>query len=279
MFTATALLLVVGIALLMQAVGLSPALGTFLAGVVLADSEYRHELEGDIEPFKGLLLGLFFISVGAGIDFGLVAQAPAAILGLVVGIMALKAMVLYVVARLFRSTPRRCAAGGRGPVSDRRVRVRPAGTGARQRRARRRRTRPARRRCRPVDARDTARPAAAHTRLVEPRLAVPGVERPADAIPDEDTPVIVAGFGRVGSTIGRLLRASGVGTTVLDLDGDQIEVLRRMGLEAYYGDATRVELLTAAGPGRRGCWCWRWTTSASPSGSSRSRGGTFRTCS
>ncbi len=102
-FTATALLLVVGIALLMQVVGLSPALGTFLAGVVLADSEYRHELEGDIEPFKGLLLGLFFISVGAGIDFRLVADAPTTILGLVVGIMALKAAVLYVVARLFRS--------------------------------------------------------------------------------------------------------------------------------------------------------------------------------
>ena len=87
----------------------------------------------------------------------------------------------------------------------------------------------------------------AYTRLVEPRLATPDVERAADAIPDEDTPVIVAGFGRVGSTIGRLLRASGVGTTVLDLDGDQIEVLRRLGLEAYYGDATRLELLTAAG--------------------------------
>ncbi len=87
----------------------------------------------------------------------------------------------------------------------------------------------------------------AYTRLVEPRFATPAVERAADAIPDEDAPVIVAGFGRVGSTIGRLLRASGVGTTVLDLDGDQIELLRRMGLEAYYGDATRVELLTAAG--------------------------------
>jgi voltage-gated potassium channel Kch len=90
----------------------------------------------------------------------------------------------------------------------------------------------------------------AHTRLVEPRFAVPAVERGADAIPDEDTPVIVAGFGRVGSTIGRLLRASGVGTTVLDLDGDQIDLLRRMGLEAYYGDATRLELLTAAGAAR-----------------------------
>jgi monovalent cation:proton antiporter-2 (CPA2) family protein len=248
-FTATALLLVVGIALLMQLVGLSPALGTFLAGVVLADSEYRHELEGDIEPFKGLLLGLFFISVGAGIDFRLVAQSPAAILGLVVGIMALKALVLYVVARLFRSThadalfvaAALCQIGEFAFVllalarSSAVLDERQAG---------------------PLVAAVALSMLATpllllvHTRLVEPRLAVPAAQRQADAIPDDDTPVIVAGFGRVGSTIGRLLRASGVGTTVLDLDGDQIDVLRRLGLDAYYGDATRLELLTAAGAAR-----------------------------
>jgi monovalent cation:proton antiporter-2 (CPA2) family protein len=246
MFTATALLLVVGIALLMQTVGLSPALGTFLAGVVLADSEYRHELEGDIEPFKGLLLGLFFISVGAGIDFRLVARSPVAILGLVAGIMALKALVLYVVARAFRAArsdalfvaASLCQVGEFAFV----LLALARGSGV-------------------LDNAEAGRLVAAvalsmlatpllllaHARLVEPRLAVPGAARDADAIPDEDTPAIVAGFGRVGSTIGRLLRASGVGTTVLDLDGDQIDVLRRMGLEAYYGDATRLELLTAAG--------------------------------
>jgi monovalent cation:proton antiporter-2 (CPA2) family protein len=245
-FTATALLLVVGIALLMQAVGLSPALGTFLAGVVLADSEYRHELEGDIEPFKGLLLGLFFISVGAGIDFRLVAQAPAAILGLVLAIMALKALVLYIAARVFRAASSDalfvaaalCQVGEFAFV----LLALARGSGV-------------------LGAAEAGRLVAAvalsmlatplllltYTRLVEPRLALPAAERGADAIADEDTPVIVAGFGRVGSTIGRLLRASGIRTTVLDLDGDQIDVLRRMGLEAYYGDATRVELLTAAG--------------------------------
>jgi monovalent cation:proton antiporter-2 (CPA2) family protein len=245
-FTATALLLVVGIALLMQIVGLSPALGTFLAGVVLADSEYRHELEGDIEPFKGLLLGLFFIAVGAGIDFRLVAQAPATILGMVAGIMALKAVVLYVTARAFRSTnadalfvaAALCQIGefafvllalarGSGVLDDDASGQLVAAVA--------------------LSMLATPLLLLVHTRLIEPRLAVPALRREADAIPDEDTPVIVAGFGRVGSTIGRLLRASGVGTTVLDLDGDQIEVLRRLGLEAYYGDATRLELLTAAG--------------------------------
>jgi monovalent cation:proton antiporter-2 (CPA2) family protein len=245
-FTATALLLVVGIALLMQLVGLSPALGTFLAGVVLADSEYRHELEGDIEPFKGLLLGLFFISVGAGIDFRLVAQTPATILGLVAVILALKAFVLYVVARLFRATTADalfvavalCQIGEFAFVLLSLARssgvLGEAEAGGLVAAA-------------ALSMLATPLLLLAYTRLVEPRFAVPAAERSADAIPDEDTPVIVAGFGRVGSTIGRLLRASGVGTTVLDLDGDQIELLRRMGLEAYYGDATRLELLTAAG--------------------------------
>jgi monovalent cation:proton antiporter-2 (CPA2) family protein len=245
-FTATALLLVVGIALLMQAVGLSPALGTFLAGVVLADSEYRHELEGDIEPFKGLLLGLFFISVGAGIDFRLVAAAPGTVIGLVLGIMTLKAVVLHVVSRVF-GAPRReamfvaaslCQVGEFAFVLlalARTTRVLPDADAGRLTAA--------------VALSMLATPILLllYTRLAESRLAAPPSERTADEIPDDETPVIIAGFGRVGSTIGRLLRASGVGTTVLDLDGDQIEVLRRMGLEAYYGDATRLELLTAAG--------------------------------
>jgi voltage-gated potassium channel Kch len=248
-FTATALLLVVGIALLMQAVGLSPALGTFLAGVVLADSEYRHELEGDIEPFKGLLLGLFFISVGAGIDFRLVTDAPLSLGGLVLGLMAIKALVLAVVARRAGSATgdalfiaaALCQVGEFAFVLIGLAR----GAGV-------------------LPEIDASRLVAAvalsmlatpllllvHARVVEPRLATATPAREADDIHDEDAPVIVAGFGRVGSTLGRLLRASGVGTTVLDLDGDRIEVLRRLGLEAYYGDATRLELLQAAGAAR-----------------------------
>ncbi|BCS33649.1 potassium transporter [Luteitalea sp. TBR-22] len=248
-FTATALLLVVGIALLMQAVGLSPALGTFLAGVVLADSEYRHELEGDIEPFKGLLLGLFFISVGAGIDFRLVAAAPGSLGALVLGIMGLKALVLVLVARRAGSVmadalfiaAALCQVGefafvllgmarGAGVLPDQQAGQLVAAVA--------------------LSMLATPLLLLAHARLVEPRLAGAAPTREADAIPDEDTPVIVAGFGRVGSTLGRLLRASGVGTTVLDLDGDRIEVLRRLGLEAYYGDATRLELLQAAGAAR-----------------------------
>ena len=245
-FTATALLLVVGIALLMQVVGLSPALGTFLAGVVLADSEYRHELEGDIEPFKGLLLGLFFISVGAGIDFLLVARTPGTILGLVVGVLALKGLVLYAVARTFRSThadglfvaTALCQVGEFAFVLLALARTSGVLTDGESGRL-----------VAVVALSMLATPLLllAYTRFLEPRLAAPAVARPADEVDDAHAPVIVAGFGRVGSTIGRLLRASGVGTTVLDLDGDRIELLRRLGLEAYYGDATRLELLTAAG--------------------------------
>jgi monovalent cation:proton antiporter-2 (CPA2) family protein len=248
-FTATALLLVVGIALLMQVVGLSPALGTFLAGVVLADSEYRHELEGDIEPFKGLLLGLFFITVGAGIDFRLVADAPGVVLGLVVTLMTAKALVLFGVARAFgtASADAWLAAVALCQVGEFAFVLIGVARGSQV--------------LTPTDAGRLVAAVALsmlatpillllHTRLIEPRMAGAPPVRPTDAIADEDADVLVAGFGRVGSTVGRLLRASGVGTTVLDLDGDQIDVLRRMGLEAYYGDATRLELLQAAGAAR-----------------------------
>jgi voltage-gated potassium channel Kch len=192
---------------------------------------------------------LFFITVGAGIDFRLVAEAPGTVLGLVVGLMAVKAIVLYGVARAFRTAngdawliaTALCQVGEFAFVL--------IGVA---------------RSSQVLNATDAGRLVAAvalsmlatpillllHTRLIEPRLAGTPPARPADAVQDEGAQVLVAGFGRVGSTVGRLLRASGIGTTVLDLDGDQIDVLRRMGVEAYYGDATRLELLEAAGAGR-----------------------------
>jgi monovalent cation:proton antiporter-2 (CPA2) family protein len=244
-FTAAALLLVVGIALLMQSVGLSPALGTFLAGVVLAESEYRHELEADIEPFKGLLLGVFFVSVGAQIDFAFIAAQPAAIGGLVVATMALKLAVLYAIGRAFSLDPaaRWLFALGLAQVGEFAFVLLSVGTQA------------------AVFDEETAKllvavvaltmaltPAsfALLERVVLPRLT--SRRRPeTDAVVDEGNPVIIAGHGRFGQIVGRMLRANGIGTTVLDLDPDMVELLRRLGVKVYYGDASRTELLETAG--------------------------------
>jgi Kef-type K+ transport system membrane component KefB len=245
-FTAAALLLVVGIALLMGAVGLSPALGTFLAGVVLATSEYRHELESDIEPFKGLLLGLFFIAVGASIDFALVGAKPLIVFGLVAAVIVVKLAVLVVLARGF------------GLSSDQALLVAFAlpqvgefafvlfafanGQG--------------------VLGPDTTGPLVAvvalsmaltpllllvYGRVLAPRLGTgAGTEREPDAI-EHERAVIIAGFGGFGATVGRLLRANGVEATVLDIDSDRVELLRRLGMRVYYGDATRPDMLHTAG--------------------------------
>jgi monovalent cation:H+ antiporter-2, CPA2 family len=245
-FTATVLLLVIGIALLMTEVGLSPALGTFLAGVVLANSEYRHELESDIDPFKGLLLGLFFIAVGASIDFGLILSQPLLILGLVIGIILVKFLVLFGLGRLFRlSLDQSLLLAFALPQVGEFAFV--LFSFANQE---------------GVLATSVTSPLVAavalsmaltpllliiNERLVQPRVGTKqSEEREADAI-EEQTPVIIAGFGDFGSTIGRLLRANGVGTTVLDLDSDRVELLRRMGLKVYYGDASRHDLLEVAG--------------------------------
>jgi monovalent cation:proton antiporter-2 (CPA2) family protein len=249
-FTAAALTLVIGIALLMELVGLSPALGTFLAGVVLAESEYRHELESDIEPFKGLLLGVFFIAVGAGIDFGVVTARPLLIGGLVVAVMAAKGLVLVVLGRLF--------------ALDRRARLLLAFSLAQAGEfafvllafARQERVLTA-----AVAGPLTAVVALsmlvtplvmmAFDRLLLPRLAEPAAPaRESDAIPAHEGTVVIAGFGRFGQILGRLLRAAGVHTTVLDLDPEIVDVLRRVGLEVYYGDASRLDLLRAAGCAR-----------------------------
>ncbi|NWG21094.1 MAG: cation:proton antiporter [Chloroflexi bacterium] len=248
LFTAAALLLVIGIALLMTQVGLSPALGTFLAGVVLANSEYRHELESDIEPFKGLLLGLFFIAVGASIDFALIVAQPLLIAGLVLAIVALKFGVLFVLARLFRlsfdqsmlfafalpqvgefafvlfsfaSQEGVLGATITGPLV--------AAVA--------------------LSMALTPLLLLVNERLVQPRFGTPRqTEREPDAI-DEHHPVIIAGFGGFGSTVGRLLKANGVPTTVLEYDSDRVDLLRRLGLKVFYGDASRYDLLASAGAG------------------------------
>jgi monovalent cation:proton antiporter-2 (CPA2) family protein len=248
-FTAAALALVVGIALLMTQVGLSPALGTFLAGVVLANSEYRHELEGDVEPFKGLLLGLFFIAVGASIDFGLLLARPLVVLGIVLGIVAVKLAILLALGRLFRLGLDQALllAFALPQVGEfafvlfsfaNQEGVLPAAVTD------------------PLVAAVALSMALtpllllANERLLQPRVGTRAqVPRDADAI-DEHGPVLIAGFGEFGATVGRLLRANGVHPTVLDIDSDRVEVLRELGLTVYYGDATRPELLRAAGAER-----------------------------
>jgi glutathione-regulated potassium-efflux system ancillary protein KefC len=249
-FTAAALLIVVGIALLMQEVGLSPALGTFLAGVVLADSEYRHELETDLEPFKGLLLGLFFISIGAQIDFGLIANEPLKIGGIVVAAMAGKLTILWGLGRLFRlKRPGRwLLAFALAQIGEFAFVLIELGKTER------------------VFSATFAAPLTAATALsmavtpllfialerwVLPRVADDdGPGRAQDEIEHAETPVVIAGYGRFGQIIGRILRANRVPVTILDLDPEMVDVLGRLGVKAYYGDASRIDLLHAAGCGQ-----------------------------
>ncbi len=223
------------------------ALGAFLAGVLLASSEYRHALETDIEPFKGLLLGLFFISVGMSIDFGLLLQRPGSVLGLLCGFLLVKTAMLWLVARLLGITTRQrwlfaLLLSQGGEFAFRRVRRgsrrRPAvagvgggadhGGGA-------------------VDGHHAL--AAVAARPAAWRAARPGRNAPPMPSTTPAEPVIIAGFGRVGQIVGRLLFANGIRAIVLDHDPDQIELLRKFGYKVFYGDATRLDLLTAAGAG------------------------------
>ncbi|HVF69996.1 MAG TPA: monovalent cation:proton antiporter-2 (CPA2) family protein [Chthoniobacterales bacterium] len=249
MFTATALFIVVGIAMLMQKLGLSPALGTFVAGVVLAESEYRVQLEADIEPFKGLLLGLFFISVGASIDFSLVAQRPTTIAALVTGLLALKFVVLIGLGRLFRLRTAdgmlfafAMAQGGEFAFVLFSFATQNAVLP----------TEVANLLIAAVALSMAAAPIllTAEEKLIRPLFQKCKPERPADEIDEHDNPVILAGFGRFGHIVGRLLRANGFGTTVLDHDADQVDTLGRFGMKSFYGDASRLDLLQAAGAAR-----------------------------
>ncbi len=244
-FTAAALLLVVATAALMQAVGLSMALGAFLAGVLLAESEYRRELETDLEPFKGLLLGLFFIAVGMSIDFAVIMQQPALVAAVVLGFLVLKALVLWAMCRAMPI-----------PLAERPVFVillaqggefgfvvfqGAAGAGA-------------------IDAAAASLlvAAVAISMLLTPLLLVladrwwashlrADKATQAELSEPQRTPVIIAGLGRYGQIVGRLLYANGITPTVLDHDAEQIEALRRFGWTAHYGDASRLDLLRVAG--------------------------------
>jgi len=246
LFTTSALLLVVAITVLMTIVGLSPALGAFLGGVVLANSEYRAELESDIEPFKGLLLGLFFMAVGASIDFKLVLSSPLLMLGFVLALMLLKGMLLFALGKIFRlSTDQNMLfAVSLSQVGEfafvllsfsQQSGILPAQTTSMITAAV------------ALSMAFTPLVIMLYEKLLQPRFTITeDSSREADAI-DVKNPVILAGFGKSGNIIGRFLLANGVRTTILDLDSDRIDLLHNLGIRAYYGDASRYDLLHAAG--------------------------------
>jgi glutathione-regulated potassium-efflux system ancillary protein KefC len=244
LFTAVALLIVVVIAVLMQRAGLSMALGAFIAGVVLAKSEYRHALEADLEPFKGLLLGLFFIAIGMSIDLTLLAARPGAVLALTGGLLLLKLLALRTLAGpLGVSAAQRwllaalLAPGGEFAFVILGLTAQ-AGMIPREQAA--------------LLTLSVALSMAttpflllAYERGLAPRYASTPPE--PETIPMQESPIIIAGFGRFGQIVGRLLFANGITATVLDHDPDQITLLRRFGFQVFYGDATRLDLLEAAG--------------------------------
>jgi len=240
-FTAGALLVVLAVGVLMHKLGISMALGTFVAGVLLADSEYRHEIEADIEPFKGLLLGLFFMAVGMSVNFGLIGTAPLTIAGLVAALVAVKAAVMFVLARGFRLDTAQSYAlavvlsqGGEFAF----VLFSLATQGG----------------LLPAALGDLMVAVVTISMLTTPFLVkllkcVPERGRPAGegaAPPDEENPVIIAGFGRFGQIVARILATRGIRFTALDIDSEQLEFVTRFGEKVYFGDASRLDLLRAA---------------------------------
>ncbi len=244
LFVSTALMLVVGIALLMTMVGLSPALGTFLAGVVMANSEYRHELESDIAPFKGIFLGVFFITVGASIDFALLSENLVLIFALTLGLILLKCIVMLAIGRLFKLdggdkwlfSLGLSQAGEFGFVLVSFTVVNAVV---------------------PSDIADLLLLVIALSMLLTPalfilydKLIAPRYSRQQEREADEishGSGIIIAGHGRFGGIVNRALRAADYETTVVDYSNEQLKMLRRFGLSVYYGDATRPDLLHAAG--------------------------------
>ena len=245
-FTAASLLLVVGIAGLMQLVGLSMALGAFLAGVLLAESEYRRELETDIEPFKGLLLGLFFIAVGMSIDFGVLMGSPGLMAAIVAGFLLFKCLVIFTLARLmdlpFQDRPvftLILAQGGEFAFV-----VFQAAAGAQ---------------VFPPETASLLIGSVAVSMLVSPLLLValdkwllPRYAARNTPVMEElsqpqEAPVLIAGFGRYGQIVGRMMLAEGIGCTVLDHDAEMVEAARNFGYLVFYGDASRLDLLRTAG--------------------------------
>ena len=244
LFVSTALMMVVGIALLMTMVGLSPALGTFLAGVVMANSEYRHELESDIAPFKGIFLGVFFITVGASIDFALLGENLLLIIGLTLGLIMVKCIVMLGLGRMFKLSGGDkwlfalglAQAGEFGFVL---VSFTVANAVV------------------PSAIADLLLLVIAMSMLLTPALFIvydkviaprysQQQAQEADAV-SHGSGIIIAGHGRFGGIVNRALQAADYETTVVDYSNDQLKMLRRFGLSAYYGDATRPDLLHAAG--------------------------------
>nr|WP_295776652.1 glutathione-regulated potassium-efflux system protein KefC [Rhodoferax sp.] len=245
-FTAASLLLVVGIAALMQIVGLSMALGAFLAGVLLAESEYRRELETNIEPFKGLLLGLFFIAVGMGVDLGVLREAPLKMAAVVLGFLAIKGVVIFTIARLmklpFQERPVFTLLLAQGGEFAFVVFQAAAGSDVL-----------------PAQTASLLIGAVAVSMLVSPLLLVAidkfllpryahcGVPVMDEISEQQDAPILIAGFGRYGQIVSRVLIAQGHPCTVLDHDAEMIEAARSFGYRVFYGDATRLDLLRTAG--------------------------------
>ena len=244
-FTALSLLLVSGIAAIMETLGISKALGAFLAGVLLADSEYRHALESDIEPFKGLLLGLFFISVGMSVNFGLLLENPLLIFAITVALVALKASVLYGIAKFAGIPPSQrglfsltLAQGGEfgfvlfgfavtAGAMDAHIANQLILAVA-------------------LSMAMTPLLLIANEKIIEPRF-VQVNDLPMDDIDDNQNPVIIIGFGRFGQVVGRLLMANKITPTLIDNNPEQLERVRRFGYKSYYGDALRLDVLRSAG--------------------------------
>lgn len=245
-FTALALLVVLGVSYLMEFVGLSMSLGAFLSGVILANSEYRHEIETDIEPFKGLLMGLFFVSVGMSMNLRAVYEQPSLIFLSVLGLLAIKGAILFLLGKIYKLPIKDnllmtimlaqggefafvlySLAGGFGIFSQDLVGQLYVITA--------------------ISMALTPLIVLLNERFVE-RLLLRPVDRAHDKIEEEKPqPVIIAGFGRFGGIVGRILLSKKIGLTVLDHDPSQIDLVRKFGYKAYYGDATRLDLLEAAG--------------------------------
>jgi monovalent cation:proton antiporter-2 (CPA2) family protein len=240
--TATALLTVIVVALIMEAAGLSAALGAFIAGALLADSEYRHAVEADIEPFEGLLLGLFFTAIGMSLNLALAAGSPGTVLGIVAAFMAIKTAALYIVGRLYRLNndgARRlglaCSQGGEFAFVLFSTAV-TAGLLGRE-------------------LGETLAVAVTLSMMATPLLLIlddaivqrrPRVAPIYDVMPQEEGHVIVAGFGRFGQIVARVLRAKGIPMTVLEISSEQVDFVRQFGSKIHYGDAARLDILRAA---------------------------------
>lgn len=243
-FTAATLFIVLGVATFMQKIGLSAALGTFLAGVLLADSEYRHELEADLEPFKSLLMGLFFIAVGMGVSLDLIWESPLFIFSLAIGYLFIKTCVIYLAGRMMRLNHENAklmslniSQGGEFAfvIFAMALNLNIA----------------------PKEILDLLTAVISLSMMLSPLINIANdyfsrtvrreVEKAYDEIKNEAPEVIIAGFGRFGQIFGRILRAQGIPFVAIDHDSEQIELVRKFGNKVYYGDASRLDLLEAAG--------------------------------